>query len=333
MRIFLAGDYYSGTGPANVTKYYIENLPKDTLYQKRRNKFLRAFEIAFNTLRADAVVYSGYSKQVILGAKIAKRFKKPCAYLMHGCVEYENRINREEDEEMAKCEREILRLCDAVYAVSPRFCKWLKDNYSEYSDKFDYVANAIDTDLKKSSALSDDGRDNHMIFTVGGGMPRKKINVLCKAVKLLRENYDSKMYLTVIGDKGADSEEIDSYDFVDNRHIVNFEDAAKLYKKAALFVQNSCFETFGLAPVEAVSSGCSMLASKEIGALFLFPNVEQFDIIEDYEDPVEIADKIKYLIENPNADRLVSGIDWERDSWKIRSQTLLEKLSQLILKK
>ena len=59
MRIFLAGDQYSGTGPANVTKYYIDNLPAGTLYQKRRSKIARVPEILINTMRADVVVYSG----------------------------------------------------------------------------------------------------------------------------------------------------------------------------------------------------------------------------------------------------------------------------------
>ena len=333
MRIFFAGDYYSGTGPANVTKYYIDNLPKGTLYQKKRDKYARVPELILNTIRADAVIYSGYSRQVILGAKIAKKLGKPCAYLMHGCVEYENKINCAEDEEMARGEREILSLCDVIYAVSPNFCEWLKEHYPEYGDKFDYISNALDEELKNSERVQMSDRDRHMVFSVGGGMPRKKIKVLCKAIEILREDYDSDLYLTVVGDKGADSEEIDSYPFVDNRGIVSFKESEMLYKKAALFVQNSCFETFGLAPVEAISTGCPVLVSKHVGALCLFDNYESFDIIENCEDPYEIAGKIKYLLENPNASRLEEGIKWESNTWKTRSQTLSEKLSQLILKK
>ena len=331
MRIFFAGDYYSGTGPSNVTKYYIENLPKGTLYQKRRNKAARVFEIVLNTIRCDAVIYSGYSKQVILGAKIASRLKKPCVYLMHGCVEYENKINREEDEEMARCEREILSLCTSVFAVSPGFCEWLKNYYPEYAQKFDYLTNALDEKLFESSACSGTDRDGHMIFTIGGGMPRKKIKVLCKAVEILRREYDSNMYLTVIGDTGFDSQEIDSYEFVDNKGIVPFDESTQLQAKAALFVQNSSFETFGLAPVEALCMGTSILVSRQVGALCVFNNYNPSDIIENCDDEKEIADKIKYLLENPNAERLLKEIDREPNTWKTRSRTLLEKLSQMSL--
>lgn len=327
MRIFFAGDYVSGTGPANVTKYYIENLPAGTMYQKWRNKILRAVEIVVDTFRADVVVYSGYSKQNILGMKVAGMFKRPCAYLMHGCVEYENEINREPDSEMSRVERQIIELSDVVYAVSPGFCEWLKSYYPDYSEKFDYVANGIDVNL---SIPEDASRDRHMIFSIGGGMPRKRISVICKAVEILRREYDPDMTLTVIGDKGADSAVIDSYPFVENKGIVKFGESLKFMKKAAVFVQNSCFETFGLAPVEAVFCGCPTLVSKVAGACCLFDEMSPDDVIDNCEDENEIAEKIKKLIDNPNASRLAAGIDRESNSWKVRSQILLEKLSKLV---
>lgn len=326
MRIFLAGDSVTGTGPANVTKYYIENLPAGTLYQKRRGKIARVPEILINTLRSDVVIFSGYSRQNILGMKFAKMIGRPCAYLMHGCVEYENRINREEDEEMCRIERQFIALSDVVYAVSPGFCTWLKEYYPEYAHKFDYIPNGIDESLLKVTSKE---RDMHMILSVGGGMPRKKIRVICKAVEILRKEYDADMYLTVIGDTGADSEEIDSYPFVDNRGIVGFEESVRLMQTAAVFVQNSCFETFGLAPLEAIGCGCATLITKEAGALCLFENLLPNDVIEDFEDPAEIAQKIKNLREKSNAGRLLGELNWEKNTWKMRSQMLLSKLSEL----
>lgn len=340
MRIFLAGDSYSGTGPANVTKYYIDNLPNGTLYQKRRSKIARVPEIILNTVRADVVVYSGYSKQNILGMNLAHKLGKPAAYIMHGCVEYENRINLEPDEEMNACERKIMELADCIYAVSPNFCKWLCEHYPEYADKIDFVTNGIDEELlHKVNNVGSEGdvsekqdRDPHMIFSVGGGMPRKKIKYICEAVRILRDTYDSKMRLTVIGAKGADSEEIDKYPFVDNMGLVGFEEGIEIYGKASVFVQNSSFETFGLAPVEAVACGCSVLCSKEIGALCLFNSATESDIVNRYDDPTEIADKIKGLLKNPNNARLRADLKGESQSWKSRSRTLWEKLQILVSK-
>ena len=332
MRIFLAGDAVSGTGPANVTKYYIQNLPDGTLYLKRRSKILRAAEIVINTLRADVVVYSGYSKQNILGLNLAKKLKKPSAYIMHGCVEYENEINLEPDEKMNEVERKTLGLADLVIAVSENFCNWLKEYYPEYSDKFDHVSNGIDTDLIHTASEREE-YDRHMIFSIGGGMPRKKIKHICEAVEKLRNGYDPEMYLTVIGDKGADSAEIGSYDFVDNRGIVTFEEGVVLFKRAALFVQNSCFETFGLAPIEALVCGCPILCSRQVGALSLIKDLHDTDVIENYDDPDEIAEKIRVTLENSNAKRLIADLEWESNSWKARSRALTSKLSKLVLEK
>ncbi len=332
MRIFLAGDHYSGTGPANVTKYYIENLPEGTLYQKRRGKIARVPEIILNTIRADVVVYSGYSKQNILGLKAAKILKKPSAYIMHGCVEHENGINLEPDEEMNRIERKTLELADLVIAVSAGFGEWLKDHYPMYADKIDHVTNGIDSALLSNSKKRED-RERHMIFSIGGGMPRKKIKYICEAVEKLRKEYDDKLYLCVIGDKGADSEEIDSYDHVDNRGIVPFDEGVRLFDEAALFVQNSCFETFGLAPVEALSCGCPILCSGAVGALEVIGSIRDEDVIRRYDDPEEIAAKIRYLLENPNAERLSAGFDWENHSWKTVSTALVSKLSKLVLEK
>ncbi len=332
MRIFLAGDAVSGTGPANVTKYYIRNLPHKTLYQKHRNKLLRAVEIVINTMRSDVVVYSGYSKQNILGLNIAKKLKKPSAYIMHGCVEYENGINLEPDERMNEVERKTLELADLVIAVSETFCEWLKEYYPEYADKFDFVSNGIDTDLIHNAKERSE-YDRHMIFTIGGGMPRKKIKHICEAVKKLRTEYDPDMYLTVIGDKGADSGEIDSYDFVEDKGIVTFEEGVELFARAALFIQNSCFETFGLAPVEALVCGCPILCSKHVGALSLIKDLRDTDVIQNYDDPDEIAEKIKVTIENSNAKRLIADLEWESNSWKARSRALTSKLSKLVLEK
>ena len=128
---------------------------------------------------------------------------------MHGCVEHENGINLEPDEEMNRIERETIELADLVIAVSSRFCKWLKDRYPLYSDKFDYVTNGIDTALLQNAKERTAG-ERHMILSIGGGMPRKKIRYICEAVRKLRQDYDKDLYLCVTGDKGADSDVIDS---------------------------------------------------------------------------------------------------------------------------
>ncbi|MFT3982468.1 MAG: glycosyltransferase [Lachnospiraceae bacterium] len=328
-RIFLAGDFRTGTGPANVTKSYLERFPNDTLYQKACSKVLRVPEIIMKTMRAEVVLYSGYSGQNVLGLRFAKLIKKPSAYLMHGCVEHENAINGVPDEAMNRIERKTLALADRIFAVSEWFAGWLREAYPEYRDKIDSAVNGVDFMTEPKLA---DEREPWQIISIGGGMPRKKIRYVCEALQLLNEGKAADgeaVRLLVIGDRGLDTELINSYPFVENLGMVSFEETKALLHSSRLFIQNSCFETFGLAPLEALMCGCSILLSKHVGALELFDNVEETDVIENYEDAGEIAEKIDSLLRHGNADRLMTKIDKESASWEARTCQLQKKLAQL----
>lgn len=371
MRYFIVGDYRTGTGPANVTKYYIENFPKGTLCQVASSKIGRAIELPFKIMCSDVVIFSGYSKQNILGLKLAGMFKKKTIDLLHGSVEHENAINMEPSEEMNRIERETMRMSDCIVCVSKRFAGWLKENYPEYESKIEYVYNGIDEKIvdayadkemykcaqNKINTIVGEALDaslvheklimsrTYTIFSVGGGMPRKQIKNICKAVEMLNtkhavninkhnetdndEDKNIRYELVVVGDKGYDTDEINRYPFVKNLGIVTFDKTIEMYKSCDVFVQNSSFETFGLAPIEAIFAGSNVLLSGEIGAIDIIEGLEENDIIRDYSDAKEIADKIERVIAHPNNDRLRNSIDWEKNSWKMRSKELMQIASKL----
>lgn len=327
MKIFLIGDYYSGTGPANVTAKYIENIP-GVLYQKTRNKILRTVELFFKIMRSDVLLLSGHSKQNILSLRIAHLFNKKGAYLMHGCVEHENAINGVPHEGMTKTERRSMELADAIYAVSKQFGLWLKENHPEYAGKIYVAENGVDVyDFSEAS----EKRKPYQIISIGGGMPRKMIKYIAKAVTLIREEeefYDVR--LVVVGDRGLDTDEINSYSCVSNLGLVDHDTCLRLLEQSALFVQNSCFETFGLAPLEALIHGTAVLMSRNVGATELFDNLCPGDIIEDYKDAKEIAGKIKELLVNSNNERLLGALDLSGYSWDKRAKQMVDMLSTLI---
>ena len=120
-KILVVGDFKTGTGPANVTKEYLTRLGDKARCLKASSKAGRAAELLLKIPFSSVVFCSGYSAQNVLAAKIAHLFRKKCAYLMHGSVAHENRINLCEDEGMNRVEYDTLRLCDRVFAVSNRF--------------------------------------------------------------------------------------------------------------------------------------------------------------------------------------------------------------------
>ncbi|MCR5507520.1 MAG: glycosyltransferase family 4 protein [Lachnospiraceae bacterium] len=329
MRVFVIGDYRTGSGPANVTKEYLLRLPKDTKRLIFSSKIMRALEIIFKMPFCDVALFSGYSGQNILGLKWAKRLKKPGVYLMHGCVEHENAINECISAKMNETERKTMELSTAIFAVSARFASWLKTYYPEYADKIDTALNGVDTGalalIRKQGGFG--RRKDGMILTVGGGMPRKKIKHICGAIEILNRMAGTEKYtLTVVGEPGHDDEKIASYPFVRNLGHVRASEVRKLYREASLFVQNSCFETFGLAPMEALMNGCSVLMSHEVGALELFYDVNDGDIINNWYDETEIAGKIEALNARGNAARLLKALDSRSISWDARTMELWNKL-------
>lgn len=327
MRIFLVGDYSSGTGPANVTERLLAALPKDTLYLKTWNKAARTFEILWKTVKADVCLFSGYSRQNLLGLRWAGLLRRPTCYLMHGCVEYENEINGVPDAAMSRTERETLRMSGRILAVSVQFEEWLKRYYPEYADKTGHLTNGIDWGRMQehpSGVL----RDADRILSVGGGMPRKRIRNVCKAIQCLNEK-GYHLTLSVAGDEGKDTEEIRRYPFVEDHGILGKKEMEELYFSSRIFIQNSCFETFGLAPLEALLCGCDVLLSRNVGALSVLSGVEEDDVIEDCEDIREIAEKTERLLKKENHTRLLVELDKESTSWEVRASELQDILRQI----
>ena len=334
MRVFLVGDYRTGTGPANVTLAYDEYLQKSLTryrHQDAVNKVARAIELAVRILNCDVVLMSGYSKQNLLTIKLAKMFRKKTAYLMHGCVEHENSINGVPDVEMNRVERATMAGTDLILAVSETFSVWLALHYPELADKIQAQPNGLKPEdvVRRQSANVE--RLPHRIMSIGGGMPRKKIKYICQAVEQMRRNEAyADTELIVIGAEGLDTEEINSYSFVKNLGLVPYKQTEELLRSSQVFVQNSCFETFGLAPVEALVNGASVLLSKHIGALELFEEITDGDLINEYDNPAEISGKITNLCAVGNADRLLDALDTESVSWERRTKQLIEALEQLI---
>ncbi|MBQ7583475.1 MAG: glycosyltransferase family 4 protein [Lachnospiraceae bacterium] len=334
--ILVIGDYYSGTGPALVTKYYIETLSGRSISDKAKNrsgadyivskgKAARFFELLFKIPRSSVLFLSGHSRQNIHAMRIGKLFGKKSAYLMHGAVEYENGINRVEDARMAEDERRMMEMADLILAVSRQFEEWLKEKYPQYADKISHVTNGIDWDMITENATGDD-RAAEGVISVGGGMPRKCIVNVCRAIEKLNQR-GHNITLTVVGDKGADSGTIDAYPFVKDLGLISHEELMREYHKNKVFIQNSVFETFGLAPIEALLSYADVLISKECGALSVIKKTEDMDIINDPLDTDEIASKLEHLLKEENHTRLLVELDKENTSWKKRASELEEKLA------
>ncbi len=94
-------------------------------------------------------------------------------------------------------------------------------------------------------------------------------------------------------------------------------------KQSDLYIQNSSFETFGLAVCEAIACNCKILLSKHIGALSIIKNLDEDMIINDNTDINEISEKINKIY--IKKDEKINYIeDYEKYSWKNEAKKLFD---------
>lgn len=321
-KVYFIGDTNSNTGPAIVNNYYKTYLnSKFSFSLKIDNKVHRILNYSVNIKNSDLVIFSGSSFSDLYLITLCKVLRKKIIYIMHGCMEIENKINKKESKLQILLEKKYLKYANLVLCVSNQFSTWLIEKYPQYSDKIMTLTNGIDWDKMPLNKMENSCSIN-LLSSIGGGVPRKNVKTLCKSIKKINEMTDYRFTLEVFGRDDLDTEEIKKYDFV---HYYGKIDRDKMLRQISctnLFIQNSVFDTFAMAPIEALSVGCSILCSKNVGALSLFDNLLENDVIDDCFDVDEIASKIIYLVKNPNNKRLLSQLDKQKTSFEYRAQEL-----------
>ncbi|MDK7539264.1 glycosyltransferase family 4 protein [Bacillus paranthracis] len=326
MRLLFVGDLTGNTGPANVNKELNKNLPSSTIFLEKKSIISRILELAIKTKKADAVLFSGMSKINIIGFKLAKLLGVKSAYLMHGCRSIEGKINGNYSKNDIDIENKVLELAPIIICVSKKFMYWMKENYPQYKEKLTYVNNGIDWEQLNTIREGKIEREERTLMAVGGGVPLKNIKSICKAIDLINRKDGMNLELIVIGNDGKDLEEILSFPFVQHYQNVPHDEMSFYYQRAKLFVQNSSFETFGLAPIEALVNGCDLLLSQEAGVKSIITTLESNDLIYNNHDINEISSKIKLLLSDVNNQRLINGISQEETSTKFAANRVMDIL-------
>lgn len=326
LRLLFVGDLIGNVGPANVNKALKKNLPNSTMFLEKRSIIGRVFELVVKIRKADAVLFSGMSKINIIGFRISKLLGIKSAYLMHGCRNIEGKINGNYNQNDVDVENKVLELAPIIICVSENFMYWMKENYPQYEDKLTYVNNGIDWENLTAAKKTSIEREENTLMAVGGGVPLKNIKSICKAIDLINQKDQMNLQLIVIGNEGKDLEEILSFPFVQYYQKVPHDKMPFYYQRAKLFVQNSSFETFGLAPIEALINGCDLLMSQETGAKSIISTLEPDDLICNNQDIFEVSKKIELLLVSTNNKRLVKGMDREKTSINFAANRIMDIL-------
>lgn len=335
MKIFFVGDFATLTGPSianNLLRRGLED--KNMLYSKAQTKPMRIIELVFNTLRSDCLCFCSYSKINFIGIKLAKFLHKKSFYIMHGYITAEHKMNNEvydsnKLEKIHEKEKNLFKGVDKIFCVSKKFMEYMKKAEPAFEGKFDYNYNCIDFDglqkELKSSGLTYEKKKNQIV-SIGGGMRRKNILTICKAIEKINQKNAENLNLIVIGLPYTDKEKICGYNFVTYYEKLQHEKVLEILSESNLYIQNSALESFGLAVIEALNADCNLLLSKNIGAIDLMTTIKDNDVIYDIYDESEIAEKIELLLKEGNATNLKAGLAIEETSYKTSAAKLYNKI-------
>ena len=333
MKLFLVGDFVSNSGPAIANKMLRKGLAnRQVLYSDAKNKLTRILEIFVKTLMADCVCFCSYSKANYTGIRIARLLNKKVFYIMHGYRTFENKINKEnisgdELRKINESEKYLFKNVDKVFCVSAKFMEFMKQTEPDYAHKFDYNNNGIDiARIEQNASLYSTHKKSNQIISIGGGMRQKNNLTICKAIDKLNQEKGLDLNYIVIGLPYTDKKEICSYEFVTYYEKLPYEQVLRILADSYLYIQNSCFETFGLAVIEALISNCNLLISNNIGAIGVIDTIESGDLIYDTADVDEIAGKIERIMHSGNVKRLQDGLDRGTLDYNQAGENLINKI-------
>jgi len=142
-----------------------------------------------------------------------------------------------------------------------------------HPDRIKAIHLGVDHEIFKSIDNDDNKResifkhDRNFIVFVGSIEPRKNIERLIKAYKLLPKKIKDEYCLLLTGYKGWGNKAIHSLIESEKNNIkylgyVPDKELAKIYRQACCFVYPSLYEGFGLPPLEAMACGIPVIVSK-----------------------------------------------------------------------
>lgn len=313
--IYFMGDFSSNTGPSIVNRHYITHLKNVAYYCKSNARSARIFNFLWHLGSSKQIIVSGVSGFHLHVIKIAKLLGKPTSYLAHGLLQTEYNINSVvgKDKEL-KIESGILKCSDIVICVSETFALTLKASMPELGHKITYVNNGVDVQKLQPSRKRKD-HNHYTVMTVGGGVPRKNTLQICQAIESLK---DPSVKLIVVGPKDEYGDDIAKYPFVTYYESLPHDEVLAMMSSADLYIQNSTFETFGLAVCEAITRGCNLLVSRYVGAMDVIEGLdERINIISDTSDIEDIARKIIRVRESTKLPTISLKADWNNAAQRL----------------
>lgn len=222
---------------------------------------------------------------------------------------------------------------DLIFVDSKSTAKDIKEHY-EISDKR-VVVNypGVDVPMEMDSNFIQEIKSNfripdEFILTVGKLEPRKNLERLIKAYKLLQKKHAKLPALVIVGMHGWDTD-IEKHEKIILPGYVNDEILTALYQSALCFAYPSIYEGFGYPVVEAMINKCPVVTSNTSSLTELAANNSALTF--DPLDVEDIAAKLERIITNKTLRKelIEKGLQQSKSfTWKNYVATLIKSLEK-----
>jgi glycosyltransferase involved in cell wall biosynthesis len=242
---------------------------------------------------------------------------------------------------MAKVADFIITVSESSKRDIIKFCKTPQSKIQVIPNAADSSAFKQNADIETHEVLKKYELNIHeyLLFVGTIDYPGKNIKVLIEAYFNLKDKFNIREKLVIIGKNGHNSEYI--YDYVqqsEHKDSVLFTgyvddiDLPYFYSGAKILVNLSLYEGFGLPVLEAMSCGCPVIVPNTSS----FPEiVKGIDVCVNPTDLTEIEDKIRSLLTNEVFYQEVKEKCFQKAqkySWKASAIQYLTVFNNLLIK-
>lgn len=234
------------------------NIPKDWLIKIGELVLEKILVKEIDVNKID-IVHAHFADMSIITSRVIKKFHKKLVITEHSSEITKMQMDKKRYETIKKA----YQTADRLIAVSSAFCRHIKKEFGVDSV---CVNNIVDKDAFK---IKEDNKiSGPFKFVVTGRLSEeKRIDLLLDALAQVVEK-NKNIFLYVIGDGGKRQSLLEIVEKKKLENHVTFcgklqrEEINEIYKECQCFVLPSVSETFGVAYIEALTSGLPVIATK-----------------------------------------------------------------------
>lgn len=251
---------------------------------------------------------------------------------LHSCYEDKYNLGKGiiKDKIILYYKKIALQKSDLIVGVSNAVVKSYEDKFDIKNIKKTVIYNGISNKFFETEAKNKVKKE---IIYVGRLEKVKGVDILIKAIGILKND---KLHLTIVGD-GSERQNLENLvsklkitDFVTfegkQNNVINWLD------RAEIFVYPSVWEeAFGISVVEAMARNCIPITFNKGGLPEIIKDEENGFIVKKIDEEY-LANKIKYVIEIENKEKIIKNIKNTAKKFSINStiENLKEAYSLLL---